>query len=121
MISMLEYLQNLLKGPIVGHLGTRDENHKVFRTIFFGASVLENPTRLVFYIPEAGMAAARKNLLIGDYAAALVVDATTFESIQIKGTVTSHTATDWEESNYKKQLERLRAYPMLQRYRRYGT
>jgi hypothetical protein len=108
----LSYLQKLLESPFVGHLGTSDEKHKVFRTIFFSAGVIENPTRLVIYIPEVGLEDVRRNLSISDYAAATLI-ALTFECVQVKGSITIRPATDLEESNSKVILQRLAAlqYP----------
>jgi hypothetical protein len=74
-MQMYEYIKKLLEGPIVGHLGTRDENHHSESTSFLSAVVLDNPLRLVAHISEANMAATRRNLLVSDYAAMLFGDA----------------------------------------------
>jgi hypothetical protein len=107
MIQMVKYLQRLLEGPIVGHLGTRDENHHVCRTIFFSAAVLENPPRLVLHIPEVGLASVRRNLLISNYVAALFNDAVTYQSVQVKGSAAIRLVTDLEESYFEMMRQRL--------------
>jgi hypothetical protein len=109
-MQMYEYIKKLLEVPIVGHLGTRDENHHTDSTIFFSAVVLNNPLRLVAHVSEARMAATRRNLLVSDYAAMLFGNPIIFEAVQVKGPVRLWAATQEEESYQAMMVQRFAGY-----------
>jgi hypothetical protein len=110
--NYIEHIQQLLEGPAqtVGYLGTRDENLQVSATIVFGFGVKANPARVVAYLPEAALGNARRNLNISDYATLLIVNAGTFEGVQVKGNAVLKPGDTEGESFLKMNLKRMMEY-----------
>lgn len=114
-----KYVQRLLEGPAqtVGYLGTRDEYMHVFVTIVFGFGVKAEPFRVVAYIPEEALGSARHNLKVSDYATLLIVNAGTFEGVQVKGNAVLRRAEAEGEAFLKMNLKRMMAFYDMEFYK----
>lgn len=104
---MVNLLRNLVQQPVIGHVGTRDKEYLAYSAFFIGASMLEEPTRLVAYLFESGAVDTRRNLLLCDHVAITLADVMTYESIQVKGKAILRPITASEQARHEQMIRLL--------------
>lgn len=112
MDHIVKYIQNLLdnSGPTVGYLGTCSAGYDVTSNFIFAFGVSEGPFRVTAYIPEAVLGQARQQLVTNDYAAILIVDANSYEGVQVKGPAIIRPGDAEGEAFFKMNIKRLETF-----------
>lgn len=117
------HIQRLLDGPAqtVGYLGTRDEQCQASITFVLGFGLKSDPLRVTAYLPEAALGNTARNLKTSDYATLLIVNAGTFEGVQVKGHASLGPGDTAGESFLKMNLKRMMEFYDMEFYKEVRT
>jgi hypothetical protein len=112
-------IRKLLEGPVqtVGYLGTRDEHCQVSVVFVLGFGVSTRPLSVTAYVPEATLGNTIRNLQISDYATLLIVDAGTFEGIQVKGPAVLRPGDAAGETFMEMNVQRMKEFYDMEFYK----